>query len=311
MLKGIGLKVAATLVFSGMVAVVKGYSSEYPIAEIVFFRTVFALVVLFSWLAALGEFPRALHTNWLAGHLLRSIAGSASLILSFSSYALLPLADATAIGYAGPLFIVVMAGLLLGERIGPARWGAVTLGTTGVLLMLWEHLGAAGASTPRGALGAICAIANAFCVSIAMIQTRRLMRSETMGSVVFYFQTTGSMFAALIMIVGALWPGTGGVADFMRDQAWITPRGLDWLPLIAAGVFGGFGQILMTSSYKWADASIIACFEYTSMIWALCIGAIIFDETPTVAALTGAAIIISGGVMVALSERSWRRTAAQ
>ncbi len=309
-LAGVGLKVASTCVFSGMIALVKFGSGSYPIAELVFFRSFFAIAVLLVWLAARSEFPRALHTGWLSGHLLRSLAGTASLILSFSSYALLPLADATAIGYAGPLFIVVMAGLLLHERIGPARWAAVALGSGGVLLMLWEHLGSGSGYGERGALGALCALGNAFFVSIAMIQTRRLMRSENMGAVVFYFQSTGSFFAVLIMAAAALWPGAGPVADFVHAQAWITPKPWDWAPLIAAGLLGGAGQILMTSSYKLTDASIIACFDYTSMIWALLFGALFFAETPSAIVLTGASIVAAAGVMVVLSERGWMRRPA-
>ncbi len=309
MLRGIGLKVASTFVFSGMVALVKFGSTTYSIGEIVFFRSFFAILVLFAWLVARGEFPRALKTQWLSGHLLRSIAGSTSLILSFSSYALLPLADATALGYAGPLFIVVMAGVLLHERIGASRWAAVALGSIGVLLMLWEKLGGVDATTTRGALGAFCAIGNAFAVSSAMIQTRRLVKTEHMGAVVFYFQSTGSIVGVLLMMVGYFWPGSGDVADFMHAQAWITPRPEHWIPLIGAGLLGGLGQILMTSSYKLADASIIACFDYTSMIWALVLGAVFFAEAPSVVVLIGAAIVAAAGVMVILSERRWRRMA--
>ena len=309
MLKGIGLKVASTFVFSGMVALVKFGSANYPIGELVFFRSFFAILVLIVWLAARREFPKALRTQWLSGHLLRSIAGSASLVLSFSSYALLPLADATALGYAGPLFIVVMAGVLLHERIGAGRWGAVALGSLGVLLMLWEKLGGGDPATTRGALGAMCAIGNAFAVSIAMIQTRRLVRTEHMGAVVFYFQSTGSIVGVLLMTIGFYWPGAGGFADFMHAQAWVTPAPEHWLPLIGAGILGGLGQILMTSSYRLADASVIACFDYTSMIWALVLGAAFFAETPSPVVLFGAAVVAAAGILVILSERRWRRMA--
>ncbi len=303
MLKGVGLKTASTLFFAGMVSLVKLNSAHYPIAELIFFRAFFAILVLIGWLWMRGEFPRALYTRWLSGHLLRSLAGTASLTLSFTSYALLPLADATAIGYAGPLFIVAFAGLALRERVGPARWGAVALGSCGVLLMLWDHLGGMQAGSSRDAAGALCALGNAFFVSVAMLQTRRLMRSEHMGSVVFYFQSTGATFAALAMIAAAIWPGSGPVADFIRAQAWVAPAPADLATLIGAGIFGGLGQLLMTSSYRWADASVIACFEYTSMIWALLIGAFAFGEAPTAVVLVGAAIVAAGGVLVVLSER--------
>ena len=303
MLTGVGLKVASTLLFSGMMALVKYNSGQYPIAELVFFRAFFAVLVLIGWLWMRGEFPRALYTNWLSGHLLRSLAGTASLTLGFTSYTLLPLADATAIGYAGPLFIVAFAGFVLRERVGLARWGAVALGSCGVLLMLWDHLGGVHAGSPREAAGALCALGNAIFVAVAMLQTRRLMRSEHIGAVVFYFQSTGTCFAALAMILAAIWPGSGPVADFVHAQAWVAPAPGDLVTLIGAGIFGGLGQILMTSSYRYADASIIACFEYTSMIWALLIGILIFGEALTPVVLAGVAIVAAGGILAALSER--------
>ena len=309
MLQGIALKVASTLFFSGMVALVKAYSGAYPVIEIVFFRSFFAILVLILWLWTRGEFPRALRTNWFFGHLLRSLAGTASLLLSFTAWGLLPLADATAITYAGPLFIVAFAGLMLKETVGPARWGAVALGSCGVLLMLWEHLGASSAASPHGAIGAVCALGSAVCVAIAMIQTRRLVQTEHMGAVIFYFQSTGSAFAASCLLIAWLWPGSGPVADFVHAQAWITPKLADWGPLIGAGLLGGLGQILMTASYKKADASIIACFDYTSMIWALILGALFFGESPSGTVLIGAAIVAGAGILVILSERKWRRLA--
>jgi drug/metabolite transporter (DMT)-like permease len=309
MLEGIGLKVASTLFFSGMVAIVKTYAGDYPLAEIVFFRSFFALFVLVAWLWARREFPAALHTKQFTGHLLRSLAGTASLACSFSAFGLLPLADATAIGYAGPLFIVAFAGLMLKETVGPARWGAVALGSCGVMLMLWEHIGVSQTETSRGALGAFLALMAAVFVAIAMIQTRRLVQTEHMGAVIFYFQATASAFAAAFMLIAWSWPGSGGVADFMHAQAWMEPRARDWGPLIAAGLLGGMGQLLMTSSYKLADASVIACFDYTSMIWALVLGAVFFAETPSPIVLTGAAIVAAAGILVILSERRWRRMA--
>jgi drug/metabolite transporter (DMT)-like permease len=144
-------------------------------------------------------------------------------------------------------------------------------------------------------------------VAIAMIQTRRLVRTEHMGAVIFYFQATASAFAALLMVAGTVWPGSGVVAEVMRSQAWTSPTLADWGPLIAAGLLGGFGQILMTSSYKLADASIIACFDYTSMIWALILGSLFFSEAPTPIVLTGASIVAAAGILVILSERQWRR----
>jgi drug/metabolite transporter (DMT)-like permease len=93
----------------------------------------------------------------------------------------------------------------------------------------------------------------------------------------------------------------------MQSQAWTTPTWDDWLPLIALGLLGGIGQIFMTQSYRYADASIIACFDYTSMIWALIIGLLFFAEAPRDVALVGAGIIAFGGLLAIYTERAARK----
>ena len=140
MLTGIAFKIASTLFFSAMLALVKYYSA-YPVSELVFFRSSFALIPLVFWLLSRGDFPRALHTKNLGGHLVRSIAGVGSMSLMFAAYGFLPLADVTAIGYAAPLLIVVFSALLLREKVTLSRWSAVMIGFAGVIVMLWEHLG--------------------------------------------------------------------------------------------------------------------------------------------------------------------------
>src|SRR3954468_8598488 len=140
MLTGIAFKIASTLFFSAMLALVK-YYSDYPVSELVFFRSSFALIPLVFWLLSRGDFPRALHTKWLGGHLVRSLAGVGSMSLMFGPYGFLPLADVTAIGYAAPLLIVVFSALLLRETVSLSRWAAVMIGFSGVLVMLWEHIG--------------------------------------------------------------------------------------------------------------------------------------------------------------------------
>ncbi len=304
MLTGIAFKIASTLFFSAMLALVKFYSA-YPVAELVFFRSSFALIPLVFWLLSRGDFPRALHTKWLSGHLVRSLAGVGSMSLMFAAYGFLPLADVTAITYAGPLLIVVFSALLLRETVTLSRWAAVMIGFSGVIVMLWEHIGRH--ADARASLGAICAFFAAVLVSIAMIQTRRLTRTEDTGAIVFYFQTSTTLASMLMMAAAEVWPDSAPFASVMQSQAWVWPTWEDWGPLIALGLLGGIGQIFMTQSYRFADASIIACFDYTSMIWALVIGLMIFGEAPHGIALIGAAIIISGGLLAIYTERAARK----
>src|SRR5689334_11643825 len=250
MLTGIAFKVASTLFFSGMLALVKYYSA-YPVAELVFFRSSFALIPLVIWLAWRGDFPRALHTKWLGGHLVRSIAGVGSMTLMFAAYGFLPLADVTAIGYAAPLLIVVFSALLLRETVSGSRWAAVMIGFSGVIVMLWEHLGRH--ADARASLGALFAFSAAVLVSIAMIQTRRLTKTEDTGAIVFYFQTATTAASVIVMLAAEIWPNAAPLAGLAQSQAWVTPAAADWAPLIAMGLLGGVGQIFMTQSYRYAD----------------------------------------------------------
>jgi drug/metabolite transporter (DMT)-like permease len=303
MIQGIAFKVASTFVFACMAAIVKANAADYPAGELVFFRSFFALPVVVIWLWERGVFPHALRTKRLGGHLLRSFSGVGSMFLTFTAYAFLPLADVTVVGYAAPLIIVVLAAVLLKERVRAGRWAGVALGFLGVLMMLWHHLGATGAGTTRGAIGAVCALLGAFCVAVAMIQTRRLVQSEHMGAVMFYFQSTGAVLGVLLMVLGAAWPASFPFADVMRAQAWVTPPWPVFLLLVASGFLGGVGQLLMTRSFVLADASVIACFDYTSMIFVLILGVVFLGEWPSLTVLSGASIIALAGVMVILAER--------
>jgi drug/metabolite transporter (DMT)-like permease len=309
-LTGVGCKLTATFFFSLMLALGKAYS-DYPVAQLVFFRSFFALAPLMAWLLLRGDFPRALKTRRLGGHLFRSAAGVGSMFCLFASYGMLPLADATALGYAAPLMIAILAAYVLGERMTPLRWGAVATGFVGVLVMLGEHVGAHDPAAPaRSALGAGLALLGAALVAVAMVQTRRLTKTEDTGAITFYFQTTTTLASGLFLVVAAMWPADWPWAAGLGAQAWAPPQPQDWAPLIAIGLLGGVGQIFMTQGYRFADASILAVFDYSSLLFAVAIGFLAFGEAPSARVLLGAAIVIAAGLAVALQERRKGRPAA-
>ena len=299
-LLGIGLKTGSIFLFTLMLTLGKAYSI-YPVAQIVFFRSAFALVPLMIWLIARGDLPRALYTRRLGGHLVRSLAGMGSMFCIFTSYALLPLADATALGYASPLMTSVLAAFVLGERMTPLRWCAVFVGFAGVLVMLLEHLGEGG-GRPPSPTGAMFALAAAFLIAIAMIQTRRLTRTEDTGAITFYFQFTLTLVSIVVLLAAAWWPQDWALAWLMRPQAWVMPSPADWAPLIAIGLLGGVGQILMTQGYRYAGASVLATFDYTSLLFAVAIGFLVFGDVPTAMVLVGAGIVIAAGLAVVWQE---------
>jgi drug/metabolite transporter (DMT)-like permease len=281
---GIALKVASALAFTLMAALIKAVSASYPTGQLVFFRSAFALLPLLAWLAWQGDLVNAVRTHNLRGHVLRSLIGCTGMFAGFVALSRLPLTDAVAIGYAAPLIVVILAALVLKETVRAYRWSAVAVGFLGVMVMLWPHLsggalahGLAGGS----AVGALFGLLGACCAAGATIQVRRLTKTERTGAIVFYFTILSSAFGLATIVLG-----------------WPMPSARDWGLFVVIGILGGIGQILLTQSYRYGDASLVAPFEYTTMIWALLIGWFAFGQWPAPIVLAGAAIVAAAGMFV-------------
>ncbi|MGO4387052.1 DMT family transporter [Microvirga sp. 2YAF29] len=287
-LLGISLKIVSALFFTMMSATLKILTARYPTGEVMFFRASFAMIPLLMWLAWRGDLPRALHTENAFGHFKRGILGSASMFCGFAALFYLPLHDAIAIGYASPLMVVILAAILLKEQVRIYRWSAVAIGLVGVLIMLSPYLslGSFSAGLQSGpTLGALLCLTGATLSAGAMIQVRRLTATERTGAIVFYFTITSSGLALLSLPFG-----------------WAMPTWPDLALFMLAGLFGGIGQILVTECYRWADTSVIAPFEYTTMIWALLLGWIVFCDLPTSTVVTGAGIVAMTGLFIVWRE---------
>jgi drug/metabolite transporter (DMT)-like permease len=283
-LLGISLKILSALAFTAMSAGIKHVSAAYPTGEIVFFRSAFAIAPLLAWLLWRGDLVNAVRTSNIGGHLLRGIISSCGMFAGFVALAYLPLSDAVAIGYASPLIVVALAALILKETVRAYRWTAVAVGFVGVLFMLMPQLDAGGlvgglSSSP--AIGAVFALIGAFCSAGATIQVRRLLKTERTGAIVLYFSLMTTFLGLLTIVLGWRMPGAGDAAL-----------------LVLIGVLGGIGQILLTQSYRYADASLVAPFEYTTMIWAFLIGWFFFDQVPRQAVVGGALIVAAAGLFV-------------
>ncbi|MFT4097985.1 MAG: DMT family transporter [Rhodoblastus sp.] len=298
--KGVLMRVGSALAFSMMATVAK-LTDGYPIGQIVFFRSLFALVVLVLWLRGRGEFPHAIRTHRPFGHLGRGLAGTCGMFSYFLAVALLPLPDVTAIGYLAPLLVVALAAIVLGETVRAYRWGAVIIGFLGVIVMVGEHLGQGEGQGSR--IGALAAVSTATFAAVATIQTRRLALSEYTGAIVFYFSALTTLFGFLLMTAGYIWPASAPFAGFIESQKWVTPDLYDLFRLIGIGLLGGVGQIWLTDCVRYAEASVIAPFDYTSIIWAVLLGYLFFNEKPTTAILIGSAIVIASGLFVLWRER--------
>ena len=285
--RAILLKVTAIFLFMVMAAMIKSATVEVPPGQAVFFRSFFALPIIFLWIWQRGELRQALVPNNLMGHVWRGVIGTSSMGLTFAGLSILPLLEVTAIGYATPIATVALAAIILGERIRIFRMSAVAMGLVGVMIVIWPRISVGADSiTTAASLGAMMVLAASLLRALVQIHLRTLVKTEHTAAIVFYFSATASLLALFTIPFGWVWPSASVV-------------GL----LVGAGLVGGVAQILVTSSFRYAGASMLAPFDYTSMIFAAVIGYVVFAEVPTPSIWIGAALVIAGGILILWRER--------
>lgn len=288
-IKGIALKLAAVTLFVVMSSLIKTTSEHVPPGEAVFFRSFFALPVIFAWLWLRGDMSTGLKVDSKMGHFWRGFVGTAAMGMMFTGLGLLPLPEVTAIGFATPILVVVFAAMFLNERVGIFRLGAVALGLVGVLIVLSPRLTAFSSETVETAqaAGAVIVLMGAVFAALAQIYIRKLVATEQTSAIVFYFSITSSILSLMTLPFG-----------------WVVPSLYEASLLILAGLMGGLAQICLTSAYRFADASVVAPFDYAAMLLALLIGYFVFNEIPTWTMLGGAGLVIVAGLVIILRE-SW------
>ncbi|MBB3238156.1 drug/metabolite transporter (DMT)-like permease [Phyllobacterium endophyticum] len=284
---GIGLKVASVCVFVCMSSLLKA-SDGIPAGQLVFFRSFFAIFPVIAFIAWQGQLGVAFKTNEPFSHFWRGLVGVSAMSLSFYGLTKLPLPESIAISYATPLLTVVCSAIFLRETVRLYRWSAVCVGLIGVVIILWPRMSFFTGETEFGAdqaVGALATLGGAGLAAIAMLLVRKLVQTERTPTIVVYFSIASSIIALVSLPFGWVWPTT--------FQA---------VCLILAGIAGGVAQILLTESYRHADMSAIAPFEYTSMLLGLALGYLLFGDIPTAEMVTGAAIVISAGIFIIYRE---------
>ncbi len=277
-LLGIAFKLVSVVCLSGMAACVKQLGASLPVAQIVFFRGLFAIAVL-ALVAWRGEGLHLLTTsNWRA-HAARSLAGSLSMFCWFAALAMIPLAQMTAISFTIPLFLTVLAMVFLGERIHAYRWTALGIGFAGVLIIVAPELAGGGGNVLGVSISLLAAVLAAF----ALLFLRRMSGHEHALTITFYFFVTSTSIALLTLI-------------FSR---WPAPTQTQWMLLGMTGLFGVGGQLFMSYTYRYAEASLVAPLDYVNMLIAIAIGYYFFSEIPNLTTWVGAPLVIaSGGIIL-------------
>lgn len=285
-MRGILFKVASVVTFILMAALIKSVADRVPPGEVVFFRSFFAIPVILVWLGLRKELALGVGTKNPLGHFWRGLIGTSAMGLGFAGLAFLPLPEVTAIGYAAPLLTVIFAAMFLGEVVRGFRITAVALGLVGVLIVLSPRLTVAEGSSHAEAFGAMLVLGGAVFAALAQIFVRKLVATERTATIVFWFSCSAAGLALLTLPFG-----------------WVMPSATEAAILITAGLLGGVGQIFLTSSYREADASVVAPFEYVSILFALVIGYAVFDEVPTLTMLGGATLVVIAGILIIWRER--------
>jgi drug/metabolite transporter (DMT)-like permease len=280
---GIAFKVVSVAVFLSMASLLKA-SEGIPPGEMVFFRSFFGIVPIVLFLGWRRELVVGVKTSRPWGHFWRGIFAVGGMGLGFIALTKLPLPEAIAIGYAMPILIVIFGALYLKETVRLYRWTAVFVGLIGIAIIVWPRLTVF--SEPGGAmndlaLGALASLGSCVFGAIATMHIRRLVTTERSATIVLYFSITCSL---------------AGLATLPFGWQWPNPE--QWVMLILAGIAGGVGQILLTEAYRRADVSVVAPFEYTSLLLSIIVGYVVFHDVPTPAMLVGSAIVVGAGLFI-------------
>lgn len=275
----IGLRLAAMFSITIMFALVKVLSERgVHLAESLFYRQALALPLVFAWIAC-TQGANAIRTRRIGVHVSRTALGLIGMALNFSSYILLPMTEATTIGFTMPIFGTILSALLLREMTGIHRWSAVILGFVGVLIMVRpdaDHFPLAGVAV---------ALSAAIVTAVIAIMLRELGRTEGAAVTVFWF-TLLSM------------PPLGlGMLFYAQPH-----DGMTWALLALMGALGGIAQLCLTGALRWAPVSVVLPMDYSAILWATAFGWLIWNTWPLPTTFLGGALIVASGLYIAWRE---------
>ena len=290
--------VLAMLIFSLQDIAVKWIGGDYPVLEIVLFRSLIALPCTFLFLGYEGKrgipVTRQSRPEYIRGFFL---------FLSFTTYmmglAALPLADIAAIRNSGPLMITLLSVVWLGEKVGPRRWIALLVGFAGVLLIVKP-----GATTFN--LGSLFALSATLFYAVNVMLTRKLQSTDSSATMAYYsslvYLVLAFVLAPLAVFVGEIPDAHPSIAFLFHS--WAMPAPLDWMIMAGLGLVWAGGMYFVARAYSLAPASVVAPFEYTPLLFNVMWGIILWREIPTLTTLAGASLTLSSGLYILYRERN-------
>ncbi len=264
---------ASTVAFSSMQAVGKALGETFHSVELTFFRALFAVPAILPFVMRLG--PAGFKTRRVGLHLLRAALGAMASFCVFYAITTISLADATAISFTRPLFMIVVAVLLLGEAIRRRRALATLVGFLGVLLMVRPGFGGV------WELGALAALASALFFCLAHVCVKRLATTEEPMTIMIWY----SVVSTLLLLPPTLF-------------VWVTPNLMELALLALMGGLGAAAQTCIVHSLRAGEATVVEPFEYVRLIFAVAWGYALFNEFPGLWTFAGAAVIIGANLYI-------------
>ncbi|MEM7442052.1 MAG: DMT family transporter [Pseudomonadota bacterium] len=291
-LPAIGFMLVATLVFTVMHAAIKYLSTEpvegaeplHPMV-IAFFRILFGMVVIVPFIVRDGW--GLFRTRRLGMLGLRAALNACAMVMFFTALSLASLTSVTALGFTAPIFATVLGMVLFGETVGWRRWAAIVVGFAGTLVVLRPAVGSVGT-------GELLTLAAAILWALVMMVVKNLGRTESSVTITAYM----SLMMAPLTLIPALF-------------VWSWPSLYQLLALIVIGALGGSAQMALAQALKQAATHVIMPFEFTRLLWAALLSALVFAQSPDLATWIGGAIIFSSGIYIAERERKKMREEAR
>ena len=282
-LKGVLFFMIAIFFISVVDTICKLFTKEFHAIQIVWGYFLGINITLCVFFLIKGKKLSELkNTDRMILQLLRPAFLVCSISSLFFGLKYLPLAEATAIGFAAPLFITVLSVPILKEKVGIHRWCAVVIGLVGVLIII----------RPGGdfwQLVSIMPLLGAFFFALFQILTRLLSVTEKTHTTLFYTGLGGLVWSSIIV-----------------PFVWVAPSQIDFLIFLATGFLGALAHLCMINAFNFAEASLLAPFNYTKLLWVAILGYLVFDDIPSLEMWIGAGIIVSAGLYVLYREKKYR-----
>ena len=256
--------------FALMAALIKLAGSRLPVTQILFVRQIGMVIMLLPVLVT--HFPDVVRTQRIDLQLTRVLFALIAMLCGFTAIIHMPLAEATALGFAKSFFVTIFAVIVLKETVGVYRWSAVAIGFMGVLIMLRP-------GTESFSVYGLMAVIGAASAGFVMVIIRLLSRSDSPNTILM-FQAVG---VAIVMIVPAI-------------LNWVPPTPREWAILAAIGFVSFFAQKANIYAFKFGEASMLASLDYVRLIYATLFGWLLFSQLPGVATWVGAGIIVLASI---------------